>query len=141
MRRALALATCADFPEGHPDDAALPAAAAAHGMRAAWAVWDDEGEDWARFDAVLLRSTWDYHERRDAFLDWARSVPRALNAPEVLAWNTDKRYLGELADAGGGEDGAPVVLELELTEPSLFLAYAPPGAPERLAAAVAAALG
>ena len=104
MRRALALATCADLPNGDPDDAGLHPALAALGVRAAWAVWDDEGVDWSRFDGVLVRSTWDYHGRRDAFLAWARSVPRVLNAPDVLAWNTDKRYLGELA-----AEGLPVV--------------------------------
>lgn len=38
-----------------------------------------------------------------------------------------------------GPDGAPVVLEVELTEPSLFLATSP-GAPERLARAITARL-
>ena len=57
--------------------------------------------EWSRFDLVVLRSTWDYAERRDAFLDWARSVPRVLNPLAVLEWNTDKqRYLTDLAAAG-----------------------------------------
>lgn len=64
------------------------------------AVWDDPAVDWAAFDLVVVRGTWDYVDRRDAFLAWARSVPRLLNAPGVLAWNTDKRYLAELADLG-----------------------------------------
>ncbi len=38
-----------------------------------------------------------------------------------------------------GDDGTPLVLELELTEPSLFLGHSR-GAPERFAAAVAAAV-
>lgn len=38
-----------------------------------------------------------------------------------------------------GSDGTPVLLELELTEPSLFLAHGA-GAPDRLAAAIAEAL-
>jgi glutathione synthase/RimK-type ligase-like ATP-grasp enzyme len=59
-------------------------------------VWDDSGVDWARFDLVVVRSTWDYPARRDAFLAWAESVPRVLNSPEVLRWNTDKRYLATL---------------------------------------------
>src|SRR5207302_67200 len=64
------------------------------------AVWDGE-VDWASFDLVVLRSAWDYAERRDAFLDWARSVPRVLNPVSVLEWNTDKeRYLTDLT-AGG----------------------------------------
>ena len=57
--------------------------------------------DWSRFGLVVLRSTWDYAERRDAFLTWARSLPRVLNPVLVLEWNTDKqRYLTDLAAAG-----------------------------------------
>jgi glutathione synthase/RimK-type ligase-like ATP-grasp enzyme len=57
--------------------------------------------DWSRFDLVLPRATWDYAERLDDFLDWARSVPRVLNPVPLLEWNTDKqRYLTDLAAAG-----------------------------------------
>jgi glutathione synthase/RimK-type ligase-like ATP-grasp enzyme len=57
--------------------------------------------DWSRFDLVLPRSTWDYAERRDEFLAWARGVPRVLNTVPVLEWNTDKeRYLSDLAATG-----------------------------------------
>jgi glutathione synthase/RimK-type ligase-like ATP-grasp enzyme len=57
--------------------------------------------DWTRFDLVLPRATWDYAERRDEFLDWARSVPRVLNPVPLLEWNTDKQaYLTDLAAAG-----------------------------------------
>ena len=59
-------------------------------------MWDDDGVDWAHFDLVVVRSTWDYPSRRDAFLSWAESLPRVLNAPAVLRWNTDKRYLATL---------------------------------------------
>jgi glutathione synthase/RimK-type ligase-like ATP-grasp enzyme len=31
---------------------------------------------------------------------WIERLPRVLNAPEVVRWNTDKRYLDELAGAG-----------------------------------------
>jgi glutathione synthase/RimK-type ligase-like ATP-grasp enzyme len=65
------------------------------------AVWDDDGVDWSRYDLVLPRSTWDYAERRDEFLAWARSVPCVLNPLPLLEWNTDKRqYLTDLAAAG-----------------------------------------
>jgi glutathione synthase/RimK-type ligase-like ATP-grasp enzyme len=59
-------------------------------------VWDDDAVDWARFDLVIVRSTWDYPHRRHAFLAWAESLPRVLNSPAVLRWNTDKRYLATL---------------------------------------------
>lgn len=46
-----------------------------------------------------------------------------------------ERLLYARVDLIPGADGAPVLVELELTEPSLFLGYAE-GAPERLAAAI-----
>ena len=49
-----------------------------------------------------MRSTWDYPARREEFLAWAESLPGVLNAPEVLRWNTDKRYLEVL-----GGDAVP----------------------------------
>ena len=96
----LALATCAALPDGDPDDAALMEAFRAKGVDARWAVWDDPQLDWSAFDGVLLRSTWDYSRRRAAFLTWARAAPRLINPPEPVRWNTDKRYLSELAAAG-----------------------------------------
>jgi glutathione synthase/RimK-type ligase-like ATP-grasp enzyme len=60
---------------------------------------------WGRFDAALLRSTWDYAERRDDFLAWCAHCARQtrlLNPEPVVRWNTDKRYLNALADAGVG---------------------------------------
>lgn len=91
----IALATCAAFPAGDPDDAHLAAAL----PEAVFAVWDDPAVDWSAFDVVVIRSTWDYQERRDEFLRWVRSVPRIINPPDVVEWNTDKRYLGELPGA------------------------------------------
>ncbi|MGH3142461.1 MAG: ATP-grasp domain-containing protein [Gaiellales bacterium] len=64
------------------------------------AVWDDSAVEWDAFDLVVLRSTWDYAERRDEFLAWAKSLPRVENPVPMLEWNTDKRYLEHLAAAG-----------------------------------------
>jgi glutathione synthase/RimK-type ligase-like ATP-grasp enzyme len=94
----VALATCAHFPDGDADDAGLPAAI---GGDVRFVVWDDPAVDWAAFDLVVVRSVWDYQGRRDAFLAWAHVLgERLVNPPAVLEWNTDKRYLRELADAG-----------------------------------------
>lgn len=92
----VALATCAEVPAGDEDAPPLVEALAARGIEAVPAVWDDGGVDWAAFDLVVVRSTWDYPARREAFLAWAESVPRVLNSPDVLRWNTDKRYLATL---------------------------------------------
>jgi glutathione synthase/RimK-type ligase-like ATP-grasp enzyme len=89
----VALVTCAELPDGDPDDAPLPAAFGG----APWVVWDDPAVDWDAFDVVLVRSTWDYHDRRDDFLAWADRVgDRLVNPPDVLRDNTDKRYLARL---------------------------------------------
>jgi len=64
--------------------------------------WHD-AVDWSQYAAVFLRSPWDYHLRRDEFLAWLREVSRAtrvFNTYDVVEWNSDKRYLGELATAG-----------------------------------------
>lgn len=95
----VALATCAAFPDLFEDDAGLVPALAALGVDAVPVVWDAPA-DWASYDLVVVRSTWDYTTRHADFLAWARSVPRLANPADVLAWNTDKRYLGELAAAG-----------------------------------------
>ena len=99
-RPRVALATCAELPDLYADDALLLPALEAAGVDAAPAVWDDPAVDWASFDLVVVRSTWDYVPRRAEYLRWARSVPRLANPAEVLAWSTDKSYLRELEAAG-----------------------------------------
>lgn len=100
MSRRFALATCTALPHGDPDDAGLQAALAAHGVSAEWIAWDDPATDWAAFDLVVVRSPWDYPGRREEFIAWAAGVPRIANPAAVLAWNTDKLYLDEMAAAG-----------------------------------------
>lgn len=94
----VALATCAEVSEGDDEAPALREALERRGVKAEPAVWDDPAVDWASFDLVVIRSTWDYPARRGQFLDWAGSLPSVLNAPEVLRWNTDKRYLQALGE-------------------------------------------
>jgi hypothetical protein len=96
----VALVTCAQVPALEDDDRLLIAPLAARGIAAEPVVWDDPAVDWAAYDLAVLRSTWDYADRRDAFVAWARRVPRLANTAAVVAWNTDKRYLAELAAAG-----------------------------------------
>jgi glutathione synthase/RimK-type ligase-like ATP-grasp enzyme len=103
----IALATAAEVADLDPDDRLLADALARRGVRGVPAVWDDADVAWDRFDLVVVRSTWDYAPRRDAFLAWAETVggaTRLHNPAEVLRWNTDKRYLRDLA-----ADGVPVV--------------------------------
>ncbi len=92
--------TCRDLPDLDPDDRPVRAALTARGIAAEPVVWDDPRVDWAAFDLCVLRSPWDYTPRRDEFVSWTRSIPRLANPASVVAWNTDKRYLTDLAGAG-----------------------------------------
>lgn len=96
----IGLATSTDHPDLHEDDAPLLPVLAERGADARAVVWDDPAVDWSDFDLVVVRNTWDYVGRWPEFLAWARRVPRLANPADVLAWNTDKRYLRELAAAG-----------------------------------------
>jgi len=97
----LALATCAHLPGVHPDDVHFASALARLGIEPVACTWSDPDVDWASFDAVLIRTTWDYFQRYEEFLRWldGLSVP-TINAAPLLRWNSDKRYLLELAQLG-----------------------------------------
>jgi hypothetical protein len=98
--RRVALATCRELPQLDEDTRRLIAPLAGRGILATPAVWDDPQVDWARFDLVVVRSCWDYVPRRDEFLEWAASVRQLANPAALLAWNTHKSYLRDLAACG-----------------------------------------
>ncbi len=96
----IALATCSLLPDLDEDEQLLIPALASRGLIAEARVWDDPAVSWDSFRLVVIRSTWDYSARHDAFLAWCHQVPRLLNNSAVIAWNIDKTYLRELAAAG-----------------------------------------
>ena len=103
-RPRIALVTCAALPDLCDDDLLLASALAEIGVAAVPAVWTERAIDWMSFDALVIRSVWDYFERTVEFRTWldARIASRVLmcNSGEILAWNYDKRYLRDLEDAG-----------------------------------------
>jgi len=99
----IALVRCRNSPQDDFDAPPLVAACAARGHSAAIESWDDPAVDWARFDAVLLRSTWNYFHDLPRFLAWAghvAAVSRLWNPLALVRWNTHKFYLRELAERG-----------------------------------------
>jgi hypothetical protein len=63
-----------------------------------------EPTDWSQFDAIIIRSTWDYQDDPGLFLQVLASIEssaaRLLNPLNVVCWNIDKSYLGDLAESG-----------------------------------------
>jgi hypothetical protein len=66
--------------------------------------WSRPDQDWSRFEAVVIRSTWDYHKRLDEFLATLETIERSgarlANPLETVRWNARKTYLRDLADSG-----------------------------------------
>ena len=102
MPPAVAIATCAEHAGLDDEGRLLLAALRELGIAAEPAVWTQEpAGGWRAYDLVVLRSTWDYTFMLERFLDWTRQLgARLLNPPGVVAWNADKRYLFDLAEAG-----------------------------------------
>jgi glutathione synthase/RimK-type ligase-like ATP-grasp enzyme len=99
----IAIATCAGYAGLKGDDELLREALRERGAEALSVVWDEGGTEWDAFDLCLVRSTWDYHEKYEEFLAWAGRVEAATalrNPAPLIAWNSDKTYLRELAGQG-----------------------------------------
>ena len=112
------------------DMPALEAALAAAGLTAEVLDWDDPSVRWSAYDLALLRSTWDYTDRLEAFRGWLAHVSgetRLHNPEPLVAWNTDKHYLRELAALGLPAVASAFIEPHEPVRPALerFLAEQP----------------
>ncbi len=105
VMKTLVLATCAARRDLHPEDRALAACLRGKlGQHVDIRVWN-EPHDWdAARELVVIRSVWDYQRRLEEFLHWLDELEHTgvavWNPVPVLRWNSDKRYLRELADQG-----------------------------------------
>ena len=76
----------------------------AQGFRASPVVWSDPTMDWDQFDIALIRSTWDYLDASEHFLNVLSKIESSscqlFNPLAVVRWNMDKHYLLELAKQG-----------------------------------------
>jgi hypothetical protein len=107
MAPTIAIAACERATDLDDDWPLLQPALAERGATATAEVWTDPSVDWASFDLVVIRGTWDYFGRLDEFLAWVRRVGatnRLVNPAPLVEWNTDKRYLMDLE-----ADGVPIV--------------------------------
>ena len=104
MRPLVALASCAAYPDQLDEGPLVLAALDGAGVEGRTAVWDDPAVDWGAFDLVVANGAWDHIHRVADFLAWVDGLAAAgvpvVNAPALLRWNLDKRYLRDLEAAG-----------------------------------------
>lgn len=65
--------------------------------------WRQTSRPWSEFDAVIIRTPWDYHDSPDQFLDVLRAISaktRLENPLSIVEWNLDKNYLSDIAARG-----------------------------------------
>uniref|UniRef100_UPI004047D6DB ATP-grasp domain-containing protein n=3 Tax=Roseivirga sp. TaxID=1964215 RepID=UPI004047D6DB len=73
------------------------------GLKVARKSWADLDFDWAETKMVLIRTTWDYFDRYEEWQNWlalVASKARLINPIEIIRWNMDKHYLGDLKARG-----------------------------------------
>jgi len=106
-RPRIAIVTCARTDIPMTDNEPLRDALTDRGAAAELVIWDDPEADWTRYDAAIVRTTWDYFDKVEAFRRWLDEVAgstRVFNDAAILRWNIDKHYLLHLEEAG-----APIV--------------------------------
>lgn len=99
----LAWVTAAVARGTDPDETPAVAALRLAGADVVVADWHDDTIDWASFDRVVLRSPWDYQDRRSEFVAWLERVERTTclwNPLAPIRWSLDKHYLCDLEAAG-----------------------------------------
>ncbi|MEM8670380.1 MAG: hypothetical protein AAGG48_22840 [Planctomycetota bacterium] len=66
--------------------------------------WTDSGARWKDFDAVVIRSTWDYQNAPERFMETLNEIEDSgtplFNPLRICQWNLDKHYLQDLRGRG-----------------------------------------
>ena len=102
MRDRVVLATCRAWPELSQSDRDFADALERRGFLVESASWNGPFAPFDGARAVVIRSTWDYHESLDDYRAWLGRLDssRTFNPPDLVRWNLDKSYLTELATRG-----------------------------------------
>lgn len=85
-------------------DDLLTAPFADKGIHTDTVSWRSPNVNWNQYDAVIVRSTWDYQDDCEQFLQVLKSIEassaRLFNSLNVIQWNISKTYLKELEQRG-----------------------------------------
>ncbi len=86
--------------------------------------WRVKNIDWSRFEAVIIRTPWDYQDSPREFLEVLREIEnstRLENPLRIVKWNLRKTYLQELEKKG--VKIVPTFFSDELIDAGLFAGW------------------
>lgn len=102
--RQIGFLTSRDHVHLTDDDRLVVAPLHALGINVIPLIWDDEKVNWKAFDAVIVRSPWDYYLKPVEFRRWLDERKhdgiRLINPHDILCWNMEKKYLVDLEASG-----------------------------------------
>lgn len=119
----IALLTCQRLPNLFETDQTLIPLFEQRGVKAEAAIWNDPTIDWKKYDALVIRNTWDYYTQSDAFITWLKKIRDSkipmLNPADVVLQNIHKFYLRDFEKNGVriiptifSDHNAPTTLDL-----------------------------
>jgi glutathione synthase/RimK-type ligase-like ATP-grasp enzyme len=100
----IALLTCQRLPDLFETDQTLIPLFRQRGIHAEAAIWNDPDINWKKYDALVIRNTWDYYTQSNTFLNWLKHIRdseiQMLNPADVVLQNIHKFYLRDFEQQG-----------------------------------------
>jgi hypothetical protein len=74
------------------------------GWRVDTISWHNPAVEWNDYEAVVIRTTWDYQHHADEFINVLAKIEassaRLENPLDIVRWNLNKKYLGVMEERG-----------------------------------------
>ena len=100
LKKKCALLTISDLSNFQSYDNLIVQPLSKLGWECEFIPWDSISINWDDFDAVIIRSTWDYQQKEKLFFKTLQSIEASTatlyNSLDAVKWNINKRYLLEL---------------------------------------------
>ena len=96
--------TCSQLPTLTESDSCVIEPLNKLGVHVEPVIWSTLPTSLSHFDALVMRSAWDYHEKSKAFIDFLTTLKKMTiplyNPIDCMLWNMNKSYLLDLSKNG-----------------------------------------
>jgi hypothetical protein len=100
----IAFVTYRDLPQLTSEDQLVCSYLQRYGVQTQAVIWDAPDVVWNTYEAVVVRSCWDYHLHPSTFSAWLTDLERLQvplwNPAPILRWNMHKSYLRDIHTQG-----------------------------------------